>query len=709
MMNEREAGRALARVSGELARLSRDQMTRRILEGSAVQLELGAVRLMLLGNSNAGKSTLINALLGTIAVPESRNTSSPIPVWFGAGEGEDYRIYADGGEGENLLETADRAAFIRKYCFSVNDILDDKRARFDHIGWAAAHADSPLLRETGITLIDSLGIAATDADTAKTIRVIDSGVDLVVFVTSHVEMQQSEIAFLREKVLGLESREVPYPIRPAQLLIVYNDHGAGGTHEQMCAAADKLLAGCAAEEIAAFKEKNLIMLDALAARLARCGAYDYLRFAPEGTPEIMMEALRRQAATDKQALEINGEQIARRAKAFDALESRIRELAHAQVAGQDGAVLRRIIHLEAVIREIRSQANADLSRLQGDRAAIRQRIDSVRALGATFASANESVDATFERQRQDMMAAVACTLRASESAQKAIVGKVYELTEPPAFITPESVREFFASTRLEQEKMLEAWIRSVIEKDFLPEASRQFKTTLLEASAQPGDMRFGPEDTVSYQLAQARRLTLQQGTRMKNFCDQLRRSGAEDIGLSVPDDRTIETWAADMASTMETAILQSIASLQEEAYRKFNDKLPEIVRTIVGRNILTMLGSLWMRLTGNVKKFWKAVRDTAVHDAAAAICAEWFDANLSNAGNDMYFGIDRAYGRVQKNVAFSLSRQNEQVEAYLRSLETRLAGSSETVEAASVSREELETALAAQEEALGALREVLEG
>ena len=64
---------------------------------------------------------------------------------------------------------------------------------------------------------------------------------------------------------------------------------------------------------------------------------------------------------------------------------------------------------------------------------------------------------------------------------------------------------------------------------------------------------------------------------------------------------------------------------------------------------------------------------------------------------------------MQKNVAFSLSRQNEQVEAYLRSLETRLAGSSETVEAASVSREELETALAAQEEALGALREVLEG
>ncbi len=704
-MNYTTVGQTLADVSQALSLLTGDRMTRQVLETNAIHLKLGAVRLMLLGSSGAGKSTMINALLRCIAVPESGLTSSPIPVWFTAGENMVYSIYRDTDKGPELLEQPQRDQFIRKYCFNVNDILDDKRTRFEDVGWASAELDSALLRETGITLIDTLGIGVTDADTIKTLKVIDSGVDLVVFVTAdHVQLQQDDITFLREKVLGLGERQVPYPISPAQLLLVYNDHGAGGTYTQMQSAVDKLLNGLDEEEISRFKENNLVMVNALAARLGRCGAYDYHHLAPEGTPEMLTASLIKQSERDKLALTERAEQIAEQAAVFQTLEDKVRTLAHRQMHGGDGVVMRRIIRLERIMKEIRAQASAALGKLKGDRAEIQHKIAGIRQLLSTFAEANREVDAVYDEQRMQMQAAVVSTLNASQSAKDAIVGKIYELEEAPDFITKESMERFFESESLEREKTVEEWIRIVMEKSFLPEASRRFKMTLLETTAQEGDPTYTAKDTVSWQLAEARRLTMQQGVRMKNFCDQLRMKGAEDIGISVPDEETIEVWAAEMATAMETSILSSVANLQEVAYRKLNEQLPGIVRSILGKGLLQVIGTWWTRLMGNVNKFWLAVRNSAVKDAARAISDEWFDANLGNAGNDMFFGIDKAYAQVQKNVFFSLDRQCRQVEDYLDELERELASTSGSEAAAAARLQQVEEALAAQKERLDALR-----
>lgn len=705
MMNVTNVGRTLAEVSRTLAQLTGDRMTRQVLEANAVHLQLGAVRLMLLGSSGAGKSTMINALLRCIAVPESGLTSSPIPVWFTPGEGLTYKVYRDGPNGPELMEQPGRDQFIRKYCFNVSDILDDKRSRFEEVGWASAELDSALLRETGATLIDTLGIGVTDADTIKTLKVIDSGVDLVVFVTAdHVQLQQDDITFLREKVLGLGERKVPYPISPSQLLLVYNDHGAGGTYTQMQSAVDKLLKGLEEEEIQRFKENNLVMVNALAARLGRCGAYDYHHFAPEGTPEMLTASLIKQTERDRQALTERAEQIAEQTAVFQQLEDKVRRMAYEQMHGTDGVVMRRIIRLERIMKEIRAQAGAELGRLKGDRAAIQHRIADIRQLLQTFTEANREVDAVYDEQRMQMQAAVVSTLSNSQSARDAIVGKIYELEQPPEFINKESMERFFDSSSLEREKLVEEWIRTIMEESFLPEASRRFKTTLLETTAQEGDPGYTQQDTVSWQLAAARKLTMQQGVRMKNFCDQLRLKGAADIGMSVPDEETIEQWAADMASAMETSILASVADLQEVAYRKLSEQLPGIVRTILGKGLLQVLNTWWTRLMGNVNKFWLAVRNSAVKDAAKAISNEWFSASLGNAGNDMFFGIDKAYAQMQKNVFYSLERQCRQVEDYLDQLEKALENTSDDESEASEALRNTEEALEAQKAKLDELR-----
>lgn len=703
-MDYKRVGSTLAEVSQDLSALTRDPITSNILQTNAIHLQIGAVRLMLLGNSNAGKSTLINALLKGIAVPESGNTSSPIPVWFAAGDDPVYRIYQDTEKGPKLIDQPTRDTFIRKYCFNITDILDDKRTRFQEVDWASAEQTSPLLEDTGIALIDTLGIAATDADTVKTLKVIDSGMDLVIFVTNHVQLLKSEVEFLREKVLGMGQREVAYALHPSQLLIVYNDHGAGGTHSQMCSAADKLLEGYDTATIDRFKQNNLLMVNALSARLQRCGAYDYHHFAPEGTPEMLMASLMKQTERDKKSIAERGDVIAEQAASFEQLEQRIRQMAHEQMHSENGIVERRIQHLEDIIREIRAQATAELSSHMGDRASAQKKISDIRSLLSQFQTANQGVDETYDAQRQEMQRAIACTLSASSGAKEAIIGKIYEMEEAPDFITKESMRDFFDSTDLEQEKILEGWMRTVMEKSFLPEASRQFKVTLLEATAQEGNPQFTEKDTVRYQLAAARNLTLHQGIRMKSLYEQLRQKGADNIGLTMLDARTIEQWAADMASAMEGAILNAIANLQENAYRKLNERMPGIVKTIVGKGILKAMRSWWMQLVGNTKKFWLGVRNSAMKDAAETICAEWFGANLNNAGNDMFFGIDRAYARVQKNVYLSLAEQSKQVEKYLDDLDKILQTSSGDVEEASRKLEKLEASLVVLEEKLNGLR-----
>ena len=63
---------------------SREAM--KALRKAWLRLLQGPVRVLFLGVSSAGKSTLVNAMIGRIVVPEGRQTTSPVPVWIYSGE-----------------------------------------------------------------------------------------------------------------------------------------------------------------------------------------------------------------------------------------------------------------------------------------------------------------------------------------------------------------------------------------------------------------------------------------------------------------------------------------------------------------------------------------------------------------------------------------------------------------------------------------------
>lgn len=700
MENMRGVGVTLANVSTALSEITSDVMTRENLRANARQLELGAIRLAVLGNSNAGKSTLINALLRTIAVPESGNTASPIPVWFAAGDkaGEEprYSVYIRTEDGEHC-EHPDKKSFIQQYCFNLMDITDDKRTRFTNILWANAEIPSPYLRQTGLTLIDTLGICATDADTAKTIATIDAGMDMVVFVTPYVALRQSDINFLREYVLGYGKRDVPYPIKPERLLLVYNDHGMiGASMASFEQSAEMLLKGAPKEEVEAFKKNNLLWLNALAARLVRCGAYDYGYFAPEGTLDFEKESLQDNTEREKKTLEETADGLKEEAASFDLLEKRVSSLARQLMLEQDGVVESRIARLTAEIDAIEMQANKSISAAQGKVAGIRQKMNSIQEINDQFEKDNRSNDDAFTVQRTAMHTAIMKTLAASATSKGAMLGAL-RMLDRPSYIDKETVKAYQNANDLQKEKILLQWMRSILEESFLPEASRQFKKLLLEASVQAGNPNFTEKDTIRYQINAARKLAFDQNVRMRSFCVQLRMSGAEDIGLTMPTDETIEAWFTGMASDMETAILEAIAGLRDQAYNKINEKLPDIVREIQRAGLIAAILKLFGYV--NIEKFWASMRDRAVVTAADMICTEWFDPQQSGA-NSLYTGINAAYERVQNQVKMSLMKQTVQVESYLNKLDEQLTKQSANAQAVTASVEKLQAKLKEQREAL---------
>lgn len=702
MYDMRNIGTTLAEVSNALSTLTEDPMTRELLRANAQRLNLGAIRLAVLGNSNAGKSTLINALLRTIAVPESGNTASPIPVWFAAGEDElRYSVYTRAEDGDRCVHP-DTDTFIKQYCYNLMDITDDKRVRFSDVLWASARVQSSYLKETGFTLIDTLGINATAADTVKTIATIDTGIDIVIFVTARVDLLQSDLRFLREHVLGYGERVVPYPVKPSQLLLVYNDKGmSGATLAHLQNSAEKLLKGAPHEEIETFKQNNIIMLNALAARRVRCGAYDYQRFAPAGTLDMEMTGLAQKTQSEREAVANPSTQMQQEARRFDLLEQRLSELVEQMMTNADGVVEQRVMQLEAVMRAIRAQTNASISMREKERAVVQQKINGIAAVNKTFIKANAEIASVFDEQRAAMRSAIRKTLETKRDTElKSLVGSLYTMTKPPEFITVVTMNNFRHATGLEKEKILEGWIRYVLENRFIPEASRQFKKLLLETNVQEGDPHFTIRDTVHFQVEEARRLAMSQSVRMKNFCENIRAQGADDIGMSVPTDDTIEAWFVSMASEMETGILEAIAKLQHEAYRELNSQMSKITRTIRVKGVLNRI----MQFFGSVNQFWLAVRNNAIVPAAGMICFEWFNTTPSSADANMYGGIDEAYKRVQEKVVSSLNRQTVQVDAYLSKLQIDLESRQQDAKQASAISDETVKQLDRQQEKLNELR-----
>ena len=154
------------------------------MRNESTRNQLGLIRAIFLGASSTGKSTMINALAGSIIVPEVMHTSTMIPTWIGQTDNYAdekvsvtfFDINEDGKAGEELKEKLEtRDDFRCYYCFRAEDAADpDRRIKPERFKLMELNeAYMRILRHEGLmsrysmVLVDSLGNNATIADDIK--------------------------------------------------------------------------------------------------------------------------------------------------------------------------------------------------------------------------------------------------------------------------------------------------------------------------------------------------------------------------------------------------------------------------------------------------------------------------------------------------------------------------------------------------------------
>lgn len=252
-----------------------------------LRLLQGPVRVLFLGVSSAGKSTLINAIVGNVVVPEGRHTTSPVPVWIHSSESAlkapDVRTVRDAGR-EKLPELNDLGGgiFIANYCYTPREAASNT-AQEKYRGLIAATVDVlfQVGPNNGLTLIDAPGIKASVGDNLRVEDVLIQGCEMVVIVFH--DMTQSDEEYLRQ--LLVDDGGLLHPLLTSgRVFAVHNWVNHSGTEADAKAHIGKLFG-------AFLPPEHFYMINAFVNRQISAGLYNYVNFLQEGiTGEEKQEA-----------------------------------------------------------------------------------------------------------------------------------------------------------------------------------------------------------------------------------------------------------------------------------------------------------------------------------------------------------------------------------------------------------------------------------
>lgn len=365
-VNTVEPSALAARLADHTVRLAKltegigDPVSTQVLAQLEPRLRQGLVRVAVVGITGSGKSTMVNGLVERLVLPENPSVSSPIPVWLGYHSGPDamaqiYRIQ----EGLTTTEYCDSETFRSRYCYNLRDIQDKDRSRYNTVSFSTIRLNAPVLREN-LTLIDTLGISATAVDSRKTIRVLDEGVDGVIFVTRNSKLNLEEMRFLYRHVLGRPAADDhsplkpnPRPVAPENLLFVNNNFFGVPNRTEFAERVRTFYreSGLALSEeaIDRLAEQNCFYINAYQGRLGLLGPYPYARCAPEGSTQAELEMLKRREEIEQKEWSGCDPRQCYEESGMAELSAAIQDMGHRLCFGTKAVSVKRIAELLSVI------------------------------------------------------------------------------------------------------------------------------------------------------------------------------------------------------------------------------------------------------------------------------------------------------------------------------------------------------------------------
>lgn len=575
------------------------------------RLRQGLVRIAVIGATSSGKSTLLNALLEHITVPENPNVSSPIPVWIGYGDGDPvFTVYESDPEDESRIGSRQYPArtFLKQYCYNLGDVFNRDLDKFSRVRYGAVSLKSRCL-ERGAVFIDTLGISASDLDTAKTNAVLEEGVDMVLFVSSNSagnnEYTNAEIEFLRTNVMGLNrgKRQVTHPLPPENILFVHNlyDTDVSPEYQAMDANLDKVLAGFDADTVRKIKKENVYFVQALMGRYFSCGAYAYLENAPEGCREEELEGLEDWEWREKESMSVLGREEMGRLSGMEGLRQGI--LAHADrlCRGASSAAVNRIRELRDLAASVLLASSGHLDQVVSDLAERQNQKEEFVRLTEAIEQRKKEIGLAMERFEEEFISGLDRSYAASlEKIRTQMEGMINtEMEEPPeGFITKWS--EYRKWDDAEKQQYIQG---------FLPPLMGDILKTCTDEIVELLNFTSGHDNDPLTVLEKSRQYILKEG---KNTGTLIQLLENQDPGKLEYLADASQTLCGALSSRLEERLKAAVTDSLATTGKHFEDSLAPYVSKLNWKGLFAIFPH-------SPKGFWHRVRDHVLKPLAGAV------------------------------------------------------------------------------------------
>jgi len=345
LLNRFASYRSCVEAMMQEARQQKNMEAMVLLNQVWLRLQQGPVRTLVLGVSSAGKSTLINAISGSIVVPEGKRTTSPIPVWvYSRNSTKTPRIQILKLEENEIKEdSCGRFTYLMEYCYTSKQAgAGTGQKKYENLVAATVNVDTPVLNNSGITLIDTPGIGVSVGDNNRVQEVLKDGCEALIILFMTLQEEDTQ-AYFRNLLIEDDAplRDLIEQDRVFLVLNNVNKYARDIFILDTMQHVKKIFNGWNCGE-------RLYAMNAQDARICSCGVYQYVDLLPHGYDAETLEHA--DASLDK---ELSHEKDARPQDELDRLCLNLGEMAEQLCEDPDA--------LEQILKPIEEklyQANA---------------------------------------------------------------------------------------------------------------------------------------------------------------------------------------------------------------------------------------------------------------------------------------------------------------------------------------------------------------
>ena len=252
--------------------------------------KMGKVKVAIIGSSNSGKTTLVNALCHKHILPEVSRTSTWLTTYLGRVPFCDFECGVMNKYG--TMRTYSYHEFRQSFVYDSGIIYDGMRSRgCDQFGFV--HIEH-ILAKHGIILVDTIGTGVNQYDTKRS-AVIAKQADIIVFVydaSRSSNFNMSEMLFLKQALFPSKKRTNAFCQR---IFFVPNKIDTVSSVTEVCRTLKYNLQVFMDAKTKGYKSliQNIIPISALYARLGTAGVQSVPNREDFPNEDSYIEALQR--------------------------------------------------------------------------------------------------------------------------------------------------------------------------------------------------------------------------------------------------------------------------------------------------------------------------------------------------------------------------------------------------------------------------------